>query len=73
MDTSRPHDIKRFATGERAPAGDWLPLTETEAAMLAPLDVDGRAAWFAALPRGERRRRQREAARAAKRMPPGVQ
>lgn len=63
MDTSRPHAIVRFGSGDRAPAGDWLPLTEEEATMLAKLDEDGRAAWFAALPRGERRRRQRQARR----------
>ena len=63
MDTRRPHDIVRIGTGDRAPAGDWLPLTEQEAEMLSKLDEDGRAAWFAALPRGERRRRQREAAK----------
>lgn len=59
MNTERPHDIVRLPAGYRTGGGKWLPLSEDEARLLQPMTEDQRAEWFAKLPRGERRRRQR--------------
>ena len=73
METNRPHRIEKFVThSERSKLyynkivlsdRAWLPLTESEAKMLEPLNENDRAAWFNKLSMEEKLRRWSEAER----------